>query len=85
MSLVQTQINAIVTDALQFISGLKFTLNQGLPQEKLCALRQCVERILINKPGSSVIVKIKAVPASMIQEVEKLARELAPVDAVAAQ
>ncbi len=81
----QAEIKAIVTDALQFISGLKFTLNQCLPQEKLCALRQCVERILIDKPGKSVIVKIKAVPASTIQEVEELARELAPVDAVAAQ
>ncbi len=75
----------IVTDALQFVSGLKFTLNQGLPQEKLCALRQCVERILIDKPGWSVIVKIKAVPASTIQEVEELACALAPADAVAVQ
>ena len=85
MSLVQTQINAIVTDALQFISGLKFTLNQGLPQEKLCALRQCVERILIDKPARSVVVKIKAVPANTIQEVEELERELDPADAVVSQ
>ncbi len=81
----QAEINNIVTDALQFISGLKFTLDRGLPQEKLCALRQCVERILIDKPGRSVIVKIKAVPASTIQEVEELAREPAPVATVAAQ
>ena len=81
----QAEINNIVTDALQFISGLQFTLNQGLPQEKLCALRQCVERILIDKPARSVIVKIKAVPASTIQEVEQLACELGPADAVAAQ
>jgi len=72
-----------VTDASRFISGLKFTLNQGLPQEKLCALRQCVERILSDKPGRSVIVTIKAVPASTIHEVEELAGELE--DAVAAQ
>ena len=81
----QAEINAIVTDALQFISGLKFTLEQGLPQEKLCALRQSVERILIDKPGRSVIVKIKAVPASTIQEVEEMARELKRADAVVAQ
>ena len=53
-----------------------------LPQEKLCALRQCVERVLIDKPGGSVVVKIKAVPASTIQIVEELARELGPADAV---
>ena len=40
------------------------------PQEKLCALRHCVERILIDKPSGSVIVKIKAVPVSEIKEVE---------------
>ncbi len=73
------------SQALQFISGLKFTLTQGLPQEKLCALRQCVERILIDKPGRSVVVKIKAVPASTIKEVEELTRELGPADAVAVQ
>ncbi len=78
----QAEINAIVTDALQFISGLKFTLTQGLPQEKLCALRQCVERVLIDKPGGTVIVKIKAVPTSTIHEVEELARELNLADAV---
>ena len=81
----QAEINSIVTEALQFISGLKFTLTQGLPQEKLCALRQCVERILIDKPGGSVVVKIKAVPASTIQEVEELACELNLADAVAPQ
>ena len=81
----QAEINSIVTDALQFISGLKFTLEQGLPQEKLCALRQCVERILIDKPGGSVTVNIKAVPASTIREVEELARGLNAADTVAAQ
>ncbi len=81
----QAEINAMVTDALQFISGLKFTLEQGLPQEKLCDLRQCVERILIDKPGGSVIVRIKAVPASTIQEVEELARELNLADAAVLQ
>ena len=81
----QAEINSIVTDALQFISGLRFTLDQGLPQEKLCALRQCIERILIDKPGGSVVVKIKAVPASTIQEFEELARELNLADAVVPQ
>ena len=74
-----------MTDVLQFISGLKFTLDRGLPQEKLCALRQCIERILIDKPGRSVVVKIKTVPDSTIQAVEELARELNLADAVVAQ
>ena len=45
MSVAQTQINAIMTDALKIIAGLKFTLTQGLPQEKLCALRQPAWRL----------------------------------------
>ena len=60
----------------------KFSGSLTTPQEKLCALRQCIERILIDKPSKSVIVKIKAVPASMIKEVEELARELGPADVV---
>ena len=79
------RVHALAPGSLDYYSSLKFTLTQGLPQEKLCALRQCVERILIDKPGGAVIVRIKAVPASTILEVEELAHELAPVDAVAAQ
>ncbi len=40
LSCAQTQISAIVSDAQEFLCVLEFTLRQGLPQEKLCALRQ---------------------------------------------
>jgi len=40
---------------------------------------------LIDRPGGAVVVKIKAVPASTIQELEELARELNLADAVVAQ
>jgi hypothetical protein len=47
----QAEIQEIVTDSMQFISSLEFTLDKGLPQEKLVVLRQCIEKIRINKPA----------------------------------
>jgi Recombinase zinc beta ribbon domain len=59
----QAEINAVATEAMQFISGLEFTLRQGLPQEKLTALRQCIERIHIGDPNSPVRITLRAVPS----------------------
>ena len=60
------------TEAMQFISGLEFTLTQGLPQEKLVALRQCIERIGINKPAGEIIMAIRLVPVGNLQVYQKL-------------
>ncbi|UCE61881.1 MAG: hypothetical protein JSU63_09120, partial [Phycisphaerales bacterium] len=58
----KTEMAAIVADAMQFLGSLEFTLRQGLPHEKLVALRQCIERIHINKPGNEIQLRIKTVP-----------------------
>lgn len=50
LALSQNEITEMVNEAMQFISGLGFTLRQGVPQEKLVVLRQCIQRIRINKP-----------------------------------
>ncbi len=57
---------------MQFISGLEFTLTEGLPQEKLVVLRQCIERILINKPANEIIILIREVPAGNLRKVQEL-------------
>ncbi len=57
---------------MQFISGLEFTLTEGLPQEKLVALRQCIERILINKPANEIKILIREVPAGNLRKVQEL-------------
>jgi hypothetical protein len=47
---------------MQFLAGLEFTLHNGLSQEKLTALRQCVEKISINKPAGEITLAIRRVP-----------------------
>jgi hypothetical protein len=60
----QAEIAAIVADAMKFLSGLEFTLRQGLPQEKLTALRQCIERVRVDRPNGTSQVRIRLVPAA---------------------
>ncbi len=67
LTATQSEIHAIVSDTVRFVSSLDHTLHQGLPQEKLTALRQCVERIHINKPAGEAKIKAKTVPAGNLQ------------------
>jgi len=63
----QGEIKTLATEAMQFISGLEFTLTQGLPQEKLAALRQCIEKIHINKPNNDIKIQIRELPVGNLQ------------------
>ena len=47
------------------------TLGQGLPQEKLVALRQCIERIWIDKPAGSIKLAIRLVPVGNLQATQE--------------
>jgi len=71
LSLSQAEIDSIVTDSMQFLSGLEFTLHQGLPQEKLVALRQCIEKIWIDKPAGEIKLAICLVPAGNLQATQE--------------
>jgi hypothetical protein len=62
LSLSQAEIDTIVTEGMQFLGGLEFTLHNGLPEEKLIALRQCIEKIHIDKPANSARISIRLVP-----------------------
>ena len=57
--ILQDEFESIITEAMQFISGPEFTLTQGLPQEKLAALQQCIEKIHINMPGNEAKILIR--------------------------
>ncbi len=74
----QTEIQAIVGDTMQFLGGLEFTLRQGLPQEKLVALRQCIERIHIDKPAAEVKIRVRTVPGGTLQGDETITLGLDP-------
>jgi hypothetical protein len=71
LSLSQTEIDSIVTDSMQFLSGLEFTLHQGLPQEKLAALRRCIEKTWVNKPAGEIKLAIFRVPAGNLQATQE--------------
>lgn len=72
LSLSQAEIDNIVTDSMQFLSSLEFTLRQGLPQEKLVALRQCIEKIWINKPAGEIKLVIRIVPVGNLQATKEI-------------
>ena len=74
----QAEIGTLVSNTLQFISGLAFTLRQGLPQEKLVVLRQCIERIFIDKPNQRITIKLRAVPAGDLRATSEMEIELRP-------
>jgi hypothetical protein len=48
------QIKNVASDARQFLSSLEGTLHEGLPHEKLLALRQCLQSAVIDRPGGTV-------------------------------
>ena len=72
LSLSQAEIDTIVAEGMQFLAGLEFTLHNGLPQEKLVALRQCIERIFIDKPAGIIKLRIRLVPAGNLQATGEL-------------
>jgi len=72
ISLSQAEIAGIVNDAMEFISGLEFTLRQGLPQTKLTALRQCIEKTWVNKPAGKIKLAIFWVPTGNLRATQEL-------------
>ena len=62
----QTHISVIVSEAQEFTSDLEHALRQGLPQGKLCALRQCIERVLIDKAAQTATIQMSSVPGGIL-------------------
>jgi len=58
-------VQAIATEAMEFLAGLEFTLREGVPQEKLSTLRRCIERIHITNvdDATAVEARLLEVPA----------------------
>jgi DNA invertase Pin-like site-specific DNA recombinase len=63
----QAEFESIVTDSMQFLSSLELILHQGLAQEKLIALRQCIEKVWVNKPAGEIKVAINLVSAGNLR------------------
>ncbi|MHC4064380.1 MAG: recombinase family protein, partial [Planctomycetota bacterium] len=63
LSLSQTEVQAVVSDTKRFLSGLQDTLRSGVPEQKRTALRQCLERALVDKAEGTVKLAIRQVPS----------------------
>ncbi|TKJ33057.1 MAG: hypothetical protein CEE38_21500 [Planctomycetes bacterium B3_Pla] len=71
LSLSRDEINSIVSDSMRFLAGLEFVLREGVPQEKLVALRQCVEKISVDKPNGKITLAIYLVPVGNLQAIRE--------------
>lgn len=58
----QTEIRTVVSDTMRFLAALPFTLRDGVPQEKLGALRQCVDDVLVEESRTKVRIAIRSIP-----------------------
>ncbi|MHC4259194.1 MAG: hypothetical protein ACYSTF_02100 [Planctomycetota bacterium] len=67
----QAEIDTIVTEGMQFLAGLELALHNGLPQEKLVALRQCIEKTGINKPAGEITLAIRMVPGGNLRATQE--------------
>jgi predicted nucleic acid-binding Zn-ribbon protein len=76
LELAQSSIDSTVQEAMDFINKLEFTLREGVPQEKLVALRQCVERVCINRRKATINLLIRQIPAGPQGQVIELTIQL---------
>ncbi len=67
LSLSRDQIDSIVLDSMKLLAGLEFVLREGVPQEKLVALRRCIEKISINKPAGIIKLTLRSVPVGNLE------------------
>jgi len=64
----QTQFKPNLKSRHPYCSAEHCSFIQGLPQEKLVALRQCIEKIRVNKPAGEIKLAIYQVPAGNLQD-----------------
>ena len=75
----QIEIKSIATETARFLSGLEFTLRSGFPQEKLTALRQCIDQIRVDKPADEAVIAIRMIPAGNLDATQEIRITLAAV------
>ncbi len=68
----QQQVTFLTAETIKFIRNMEHTFTQGLPQEKLVVLRQCIEKIWVNKPAAQIKLAIYVVPAGNLQVSQEL-------------
>ncbi len=59
----EAQVQETAREVARFVSDLPFTLRHGLPQERLSALRRCVESVVINKGAGMASIALRPLAA----------------------
>ena len=68
----QANVQDIASEALKFTSSLEYIFRNGLPQEKLAVIRQCIEKIYLDGENKKIKLKIRTVPVSNLQTYHEL-------------
>ncbi|MHC4124102.1 MAG: hypothetical protein ACYSSI_11050 [Planctomycetota bacterium] len=61
---------------MRFITSLEYTLKNGLPQEKLALVRQCVEKIWIDSGQKKIKIRFYTIPACNIKQTMECIQEI---------
>ena len=72
MENAQDQVAITASEAHRFLSSLEHTFTEGLPQKKLATVRQCVQRIKVNKSENLVQMQPRVVPVASLLSVDRL-------------
>ncbi len=67
MALSSSEIEVLVEETSAFVHGLEFVLGKGPPDERIRALRRCVEQVTIGEPATSGMMRIRSVPSVRIE------------------
>ena len=62
LSMSQAELQATAAEAMRFLEGLRYTLREGVPEEKRLALRQCLERVYVDKAAGEIRLVVPSVP-----------------------
>ncbi len=68
----QCEISTVTDEAFEFLSGLQSVLQNGVAQAKLSALRQCLERVVIDKPGGVIRLHIRELPVAGVEKQQEI-------------
>jgi hypothetical protein len=66
MAAQQGEVRDIAHDIAKFLATLPWTLREGVPAERLTALRRCIEGITIDKPSGTADIRLRPLPSPML-------------------
>ena len=74
LSASQAELQAAVAETSRFLAGLEYTLREDVPENKRVALRQCVQRIWIDRKDLKIRIALNVLPIaglgkSAVQEI----------------